>query len=80
MFRAVWNGAVLAESGHAVKVEGNHYSVVRVYWRPGCPFCAMLRLGLRSARVRAEWANIWDDRPPRRRCAPSPAATKPSPP
>ena len=25
MFRAVWNGAVLAESGHTVKVEGNHY-------------------------------------------------------
>jgi uncharacterized protein (DUF427 family) len=25
MFRAVWNGAVLAESSHTVKVEGNHY-------------------------------------------------------
>ncbi len=25
MLRAVWNGAVLAESGHTVKVEGNHY-------------------------------------------------------
>jgi uncharacterized protein (DUF427 family) len=25
MMRAVWNGAVLAESGHTVKVEGNHY-------------------------------------------------------
>ncbi len=25
MCRAVWNGAVLAESGHTVKVEGNHY-------------------------------------------------------
>jgi uncharacterized protein (DUF427 family) len=25
MFRAVWNGAVLADSGHTVKVEGNHY-------------------------------------------------------
>jgi pyruvate/2-oxoglutarate dehydrogenase complex dihydrolipoamide dehydrogenase (E3) component len=24
MFRAVWNGAVLAESSHTVKVEGNH--------------------------------------------------------
>ncbi len=34
---------------------------VRVYWRPGCPYCAMLRLGLRGARVRAEWVNIWDD-------------------
>jgi uncharacterized protein (DUF427 family) len=25
MFRAVWNRAVLAGSGHTVKVEGNHY-------------------------------------------------------
>lgn len=25
MLRAVWNGAVLAESGQTVKVEGNHY-------------------------------------------------------
>src|SRR5260370_17355694 len=25
MFRAVWNDAVLAESGRTVKVEGNHY-------------------------------------------------------
>src|SRR5215469_2275824 len=34
---------------------------VRVYWRPGCPYCAMLRLGLRAARVPAEWVNIWED-------------------
>jgi len=25
MFRAVWNGAVLAESDRTVKLEGNHY-------------------------------------------------------
>ena len=36
-------------------------TAVQVYWRPGCPYCAMLRLGLRGARVRAEWINIWDD-------------------
>lgn len=35
---------------------------VRVYWRPGCPYCAMLRVGLRGARVPAEWVNIWEDR------------------
>jgi mycoredoxin len=35
---------------------------VRVYWRPGCPYCAMLRLGLRGAQVPAEWINIWEDR------------------
>jgi uncharacterized protein (DUF427 family) len=25
MFRAVWSGAVLAESERTIKVEGNHY-------------------------------------------------------
>jgi hypothetical protein len=25
MFRAAWNGAVLAESDRTVKLEGNHY-------------------------------------------------------
>ena len=35
---------------------------VLVYWRPGCPYCAMLRLGLLSARVPATWVSIWEDR------------------
>lgn len=35
---------------------------VLVYWRPGCPYCMMLRLGLRSARVPAVWVSIWEDR------------------
>jgi mycoredoxin len=35
---------------------------VLVYWRPGCPYCATLRLGLRRARVPATWVNIWEDR------------------
>ena len=35
---------------------------VLVYWRPGCPYCATLRLGLRGARMPAEWVNIWEDR------------------
>ncbi len=25
MYRAIWNDVVLAESGHTVRVEGNHY-------------------------------------------------------
>jgi mycoredoxin len=40
----------LADTDRTVKVEANHY-----------PFCMMLRLALRRARVRAEWINIWDD-------------------
>jgi len=34
---------------------------VRVYWRPGCPYCAMLRLGLRRWRLPVEEINIWED-------------------
>jgi len=33
---------------------------VTVYWRPGCPFCMRLRLGLRVARVRTTEVNIWE--------------------
>jgi mycoredoxin len=35
---------------------------VLVYWRPGCPYCAMLRLGFRAARLPAQEINIWEDR------------------
>lgn len=36
-------------------------SQVTVYWRPGCPFCAMLRAGLRRHDVEFTEVNIWDD-------------------
>ena len=32
-----------------------------MYWRPGCPFCQKLRLGLFCAGLKGEWINIWDD-------------------
>ena len=32
-----------------------------VYWRPGCPFCAMLRAGLRLKRVPFRGVNLWHD-------------------
>jgi len=35
---------------------------VLVYWRPGCPYCAMLEVRLRCAQVPATWVNIWEDR------------------
>ena len=47
--------------GAAVSLATGTPPAVRVYWRPGCPYCAMLRLGLRAARVPAEWVNIWED-------------------
>lgn len=35
---------------------------VAIYWRPGCSFCQMLRLRLRSVADRAAWVNVWEDR------------------
>ncbi|MFJ5178727.1 glutaredoxin domain-containing protein [Streptomyces griseoviridis] len=32
-----------------------------VYWRPGCPICVKLRLGLRFTRLRYTEVNIWRD-------------------
>lgn len=34
---------------------------VEVLWRPGCPFCMKLRVGLALRGVRATWRNIWED-------------------
>jgi glutaredoxin-like protein len=34
---------------------------VVVYWRPGCPYCMVLRLGMRRARFEYTEVNIWDD-------------------
>lgn len=34
---------------------------VRIYWRPGCGYCARLRSVLGSAGERAIWLNIWAD-------------------
>ncbi|UGY94615.1 mycoredoxin [Streptomyces gobiensis] len=34
---------------------------VHVYWRPGCPYCAMLRRGLKRTGLPVEWHNIWTD-------------------
>jgi len=35
--------------------------VVRVYWRPGCPYCMMLQRKLHRARLPVEEINIWED-------------------
>ena len=32
-----------------------------VYWRPGCPFCVKLRLGLRLTRTPHRLVNIHED-------------------
>lgn len=32
-----------------------------VYWRPGCPSCMKLRLGLRLTRTPHRLVNVWED-------------------
>ena len=32
-----------------------------MYWRPGCPYCASLRRGLRRIGLPTEEVNIWED-------------------
>jgi mycoredoxin len=34
---------------------------VTVYARPGCPYCFMLRRGLRKRKVEFTEVNIWED-------------------
>lgn len=35
---------------------------IEVLWRPGCPFCASLRRGLRRRAIATTEINIWKDR------------------
>lgn len=50
-------GMTHAEAVHRAEADG----AVVVYWRPGCPFCARLRRGLRTRRHEVLWVNIWAD-------------------
>lgn len=34
---------------------------IAVYWRPGCPYCARLRVAVRTHRDDIAWVNIWED-------------------
>ncbi|MDV6013633.1 NrdH-redoxin [Haloechinothrix sp. LS1_15] len=34
---------------------------VEFYWRPGCPFCTLLRTALRRAKLPMREVNIWRD-------------------
>ncbi len=34
---------------------------LEVFWRPGCPYCSVLRRQLERRQVPATWRNIWDD-------------------
>ncbi len=39
----------------------NTPDAVHYYWRPGCPFCMMLRRGLDKIGIATIEHNIWDD-------------------
>jgi glutaredoxin-like protein len=34
---------------------------IELYWRPGCPFCGLLRRGLSRAGIEFEAHNIWEE-------------------
>lgn len=36
-------------------------AAVEFYWRPGCPFCAILRARLRRTGLPVREVNIWED-------------------
>lgn len=40
---------------------GENTTAVELYWRPGCPFCMMLRTKLARADLPVREVNIWDD-------------------
>ena len=41
--------------------EAGATQAVHFYWRPGCPFCLMLRRGLAKLGIETIDHNIWDE-------------------
>lgn len=41
--------------------DGPIVDAVEFYWRPGCPFCAMLERDLDAAGIPIAKRNIWDE-------------------
>jgi glutaredoxin-like protein len=41
--------------------QGDGGTVITVYWRPGCGFCAMLEGRMQRAELNYERRNIWED-------------------
>jgi mycoredoxin len=44
-----------------VSATGSTQSLITVYTRPGCPYCYLLRLGLRRRSLLFTEINIWTD-------------------
>jgi glutaredoxin len=47
--------------GDALSAESGRPDALDVYWRPGCPFCALLFSSLDRAHVVVRRHNIWED-------------------
>ena len=47
--------------GVVVTQEAQSLPEAVVYWRPGCPFCSMLRADLAQEGIAYRGVNIWDD-------------------
>lgn len=57
-----WSGNGLGQSRVSDCVENAPSAgLVKVYWRPGCPYCALLRRALRRAGLETTEVNIWQD-------------------
>jgi mycoredoxin len=52
-------GRPVATPHHEALAHAEHG--VTIYWRPGCPYTARLRMAVRAHRDRARWVNIWED-------------------
>lgn len=55
-----WRGRNRLSQHEIAAVIDDPHRVV-IYWRPGCMYCARLRLTLGRAGRRATWINIWQD-------------------
>ncbi|MBD8063152.1 glutaredoxin domain-containing protein [Oceanitalea stevensii] len=55
-----WQGSGRARHADVVARPAAERVVV-IYWRPGCTYCARLRVRLGRAGRRATWVDIWQD-------------------
>lgn len=47
--------------GAADPVDSNTAPVVDFYWRPGCPFCMLLKRSVKKRNLAVRYHNIWED-------------------
>lgn len=55
-----WRGGSFRTHVELQSLPADERPVV-IYWRPGCSYCARLRVSLGRTGSRAEWVNVWRD-------------------